>query len=153
MRRESVIPWYKPCWSPDLYRAFFMWEVSLAVRSSLLQRMGENPVVTENESTGKEIVFYRSGRDPSADGSPVFGAGGFERDCHSIGHMETVLFHGTFLQESESRDRMQTSRDSRECTPGKSTRRQRNPQNCPVELAAKAAEEARELFARELRSL
>ena len=54
---ERCIPWYKPCWSPDLYRAFFYVGSVVAVRSSLLQRMGENPVVTENESTGKEILF------------------------------------------------------------------------------------------------
>ena len=49
---ERCIPWYKPCWSPDLYRAFFYVGSVVAVRSSLLQRIGENPVVTENESTG-----------------------------------------------------------------------------------------------------
>lgn len=58
---ERCIPWYKPCWSPDLYRAFFYVGSVVAVRSSLLQRMGENPVVTENESTGKEIIFTDAG--------------------------------------------------------------------------------------------
>lgn len=54
---ERCIPWYKPCWSPDLYRAFFYVGSVVAVRSSLLQRMGENPVVTENESTGKKLFL------------------------------------------------------------------------------------------------
>ena len=67
---ERCIPWYKPCWSPDLYRAFFYVGSVVAVRSSLLQRMGENPVVTENESTGKEIIFTDAGEIRP----PVFGS-------------------------------------------------------------------------------
>ena len=118
-RGERCIPWYKPCWSPDLYRAFFYVGSVVAVRSSLLQRMGENPVVTENESTGKEILFTDAGEIRPLMGRLFLGAGGFERDCHSIGHMETVLFHGTFsadgigIQGPDAR----ADRDSRECTP------------------------------------
>ena len=54
---ERCIPWYKPCWSPDLYRAFFYVGSVVAVRSSLLQRMGENPVVTENERHRKRNIL------------------------------------------------------------------------------------------------
>ena len=76
---ERCIPWYKPCWSPDLYRAFFYVGSVVAVRSSLLQRMGENPVVTENESTGKEIIFTDAGEIRPLMDRLFLGAGGFER--------------------------------------------------------------------------
>lgn len=38
---ERVIPWFKPCWAPDTYRAFFYVGSVVAVRSRLLQKLGE----------------------------------------------------------------------------------------------------------------
>ena len=150
---ERCIPWYKPCWSPDLYRAFFYVGSVVAVRSSLLQRMGENPVVTENESTGKEIIFTDAGEIRPLMDRLFLGAGGFERDCHSIGHMETVLFHGTFsadgigIQGPDAR----ADRDSRECTPWENYQLKKESPQLAVELASRAAEGAKELFAGELK--
>lgn len=152
-RGERCIPWYKPCWSPDLYRAFFYVGSVVAVRSSLLQRMGENPVVTENESTGKEIIFTDAGEIRPLMDRLFLGAGGFERDCHSIGHMETVLFHGTFsadgigIQGPDAR----ADRDSRECTPWENYQLTKESPQLAVELASRAAEGAKELFAGELK--
>ena len=37
---ERVIPWFKPCWAPDTYRAFFYVGSVVAVRSRLLQKLG-----------------------------------------------------------------------------------------------------------------
>ena len=149
---ERCIPWYKPCWSPDLYRAFFYVGSVIAVRSSLLRRLGENPVVTESESTGKEIVFTDAGEIRPLMDRLFLGAGGFERGCHSIGHMETVLFHGTFsadgigIQGPDAR----ADRDRQECIPWEIYQRTQESPQLAVELASRAAEGAKELFAGEL---
>lgn len=95
-RGERCLPWYKPCWSPDTYRACFYVGSVVAVRSRLLQRLGENPVVTESESTGKEVLFTNVEEIRPLMDRIFLAAGGFERDCHTIGHIEKVLFHGNF---------------------------------------------------------
>lgn len=93
---ERCIPWYKPCWSPDTYRSCFYVGSVVAVRSRLLQRLGEKPVVTESESTGKEVLFTNAEEIRPLMDRIFLAAGGFERDCHTIGHIEKVLFHGNF---------------------------------------------------------
>ena len=93
---ERCLPWYRPCWSPDTYRACFYVGSVVAVRSSLLQRLGETPVVTESESTGKEVLFTNAEEIRPLMDRIFLAAGGFERDCHTIGHIEKVLFHGNF---------------------------------------------------------
>ena len=149
---ERVIPWFKPCWSPDKYRDFFYVGSVIAVRSSLLQRLGENPVVTENESTGKEIIFTDAGEIRLLMDRLFLGAGGFERGCRSIGHMEAVLFHGTFsadrigIQGPDAR----ADRERQDCTPWEIYQRTTESPQLAVELAARAAEGAKELFAGEL---
>ena len=93
---ERCTPWYRPCWSPDTYRACFYVGSVVAVRSRLLQRLGEKPVVTESESTGKEVLFTNVEEIRPLMDRIFLAAGGFERDCHTIGHIEKVLFHGNF---------------------------------------------------------
>ena len=93
---ERVIPWFKPCWAPDTYRAFFYVGSVVAVRSRLLQKLGEPGAVTEGESTGREIVFSKAEEIRPLMDRLFLAAGGFERGCHTIGHLEEVLFHGTF---------------------------------------------------------
>lgn len=95
-RGERCLPWYRPCWSPDTYRACFYVGSVVAVRSRLLQRLGEKPVVTESESTGKEVLFTNVEEIRPLMDRIFLAAGGFERDCHTIGHIEKVLFHGNF---------------------------------------------------------
>lgn len=53
-------------------------------------------VVTEGESTGREIVFSKAEEIRPLMDRLFLAAGGFERGCHTIGHLEEVLFHGTF---------------------------------------------------------
>ena len=149
---ERCIPWYKSCWSPDTYRACFYVGSVIAVRSSLLEKLGENPVVTENESTGKEITFTDVGEIRPLMDRLFLGAGGFERGCHSIGHMEEILFHGTFrnfgigIQGPDAR----VDRGAEERTPWEDYLHTEESPRLAVELASRAAEEARELFAGEL---
>ena len=85
---ERRIPWFKPCWSPDAYRAYFYVGSVVAVRSRLLQKQGEPGVVTEGESTGKEIVFSNVEEIRPLMDQLFLAAGGFERGCHTIGHIE-----------------------------------------------------------------
>ena len=120
---ERVIPWFKPCWAPDTYRAFFYVGSVVAVRSRLLQKLGEPGAVTEGESTGREIVFSKAEEIRPLMDRLFLAAGGFERGCHTI----------LVLRESDCRDRQKPAGRKRKMsrTPGKSTGRQRNPQNCP----------------------
>lgn len=94
-RGERCIPWYRPCWSPDTYRACFYVGSVVAVRSSLLQRPEEDPLV-KRLNTGKEVLFTEAEEIRPLIDQLVLTAGGFERNCHTIGHIEKVLFHGNF---------------------------------------------------------
>lgn len=151
---ERVIPWFKPCWAPDTYRAFFYVGSVVAVRSRLLQKLGEPGAVTEGESTGREIVFSKAEEIRPLMDRLFLAAGGFERGCHTIGHLEEVLFHGTFgtagigLQGPAETNREKAEDEQ---NPWEEYRTAAESAKLSVELAAKAAEEARELFARELR--
>ena len=76
---ERVIPWFKPCWAPDTYRAFFYVGSVVAVRSRLLQKLGEPGAVTEGESTGREIVFSKAEEIRPLMDRLFLDAGGLER--------------------------------------------------------------------------
>ena len=92
--------------------------------------------MTENESTGKEILFTDAGEIRSLMDRLFLGAGGFERDCHSIGHMETVLFHGTFSEDGigiQGPD-ARADRDSRECTPWENYQQTKESPQLAVEI-------------------
>ncbi len=94
---ERVIPWFKPCWAPDTYRAFFYVGSVVAVRSRLLQKLGEPGAVTEGESTGREIVFSKAEEIRPLMDRLFLAAGGFERGCHTIGHLEERAVPRHFL--------------------------------------------------------
>lgn len=78
-------PWYKPCWSPDLYCSYFYLGSVIAVRKTLLARV-ENKTESYIEfaavSDIRELVYEL-----------VTEAGGFQKGCSAIGHVEHVLFH------------------------------------------------------------
>lgn len=84
-----VHPWYKPCWSPDLFASYFYFGSVIAVRKSLYEKIGE-PVA---DQTG-----YIEFADALEIRDLVYGlvteAGGFRKSCNTIGHVEAVLFHG-----------------------------------------------------------
>ena len=84
-----VHPWYKPCWSPDLFASYFYFGSVIAVRKSLYEKIGE-PVA---DQTG-----YLEFADALEIRDLVYGlvteAGGFRKSCNTIGHVEAVLFHG-----------------------------------------------------------
>ena len=148
---ERCIPWFKPCWSPDAYRAYFYVGSVVAVRSRLLQKLGESVAVTAEESTGKELLFTEAGAIRPLMDRLFLEAGGFERGCHTIGHMEEVLFHGEFgtagigMQGPE-----ETGREQAELNPWEEYRTVPETAELTVELADRAAKNAGAAFAGEL---
>lgn len=79
-------PWYKPCWSPDLYCSYFYLGSVVAVRKTLFERIGETIEDTYIEFENGEEIEQLVCRLVTA-------AGGFQKNCCSIGHLEYVLFH------------------------------------------------------------
>lgn len=70
---ERVIPWFKPCWAPDTYRAFFYVGSVVAVRSRLLQKLGGARGCDRRREHRQGNSIFESGRDPSPDGPAVSG--------------------------------------------------------------------------------
>ena len=148
---ERCIPWFKPCWSPDMYRGWFYVGSVIAVRSRLLQKLGEPMAVPEVESTGKEILFAEAREIRPLMDRLFLAAGGFERGCHTIGHMEEVLFHGNFGTAGIGiQGPQETDREKAEQTPWEEYRNVPESTKLSVELAARAAQSAGALFAGEL---
>lgn len=148
---ERCLPWYKPCWSPDTYRACFYVGSVVAVRSSLLQRLGENPVVTERESTGKEILFTDAEEIRPLMDQLFLAAGGFRRGCHAIGHLEKVLFHGNFYTSGMGIQGPEVAADevTEDRNLWKAYLRTKESPKLAMELASGVAEEIKALLAGE----
>ena len=83
LQEERVSPWFKPDWSPDTYRACFYPGSVIAVRRCLLE-----------QESRKEILFSNAEEIRPMMDALFQKAGGFERGCRAIGHMEEILFHG-----------------------------------------------------------
>ena len=90
---ERTTPWFKPCWSPDTYRSQLYPGSVIAVRKTLLEKAGGN--------ADHEILFDTAEEIRVLLDRIFFTAGGFQRDCHSIAHMEEVLFHGEWTDALE----------------------------------------------------
>ena len=150
---ERCIPWYKPCWSPDLYRAFFYVGSVVAVRSSLLQRMGRKSGRDGEREHRKGNSFYRCRRDPVADGSPVFGSRRVrERLPFHRSYGNRVVPWNFFCRRNRNPGTGCTCRPGQPGVHslGKLPAEKESPQ-LAVELASRAAEGAKELFAGELK--
>ncbi len=90
---ERTTPWFKPCWSPDIYRSQFYPGSVIAVRKNLLEEAGEK--------ADHEILFDTAKEIRTLMDRLIWSAGGFKRDCHSIAHMEEILFHGDWTESQE----------------------------------------------------
>lgn len=119
-----INPWYKPCWSPDLYGSYFYLGSVIAVRRALYERVAaagkwragnKDP---EEEAFAGDVVgeglawdAAQGNADDTDDNRDyiefthveeiqelvhrlVTEAGGFQKGCNAIGHVEYVLFHG-----------------------------------------------------------
>lgn len=95
-------PWYKPCWSPDLYLDCFYPGSVVIIRRALAERilpaesLRENPVYFGNPDEMRELFDKL-----------FFAAGGFERGCKAIARVPQILFHaeddalwGEYLQSA-----------------------------------------------------
>lgn len=81
-------PWYKPCWSPDLYLDCFYPGSMIAVRRSLAER------ILEEKSLKNGCILFDSAADiQELIYSLLTAAGGFEKGCKSISRIPMILFH------------------------------------------------------------
>lgn len=113
-KEERVSPWFKPDWSPDTYRACFYPGSVIAVRRCLLEK-----------ESRREILF-----SDAAEIRPVMDdlfqkAGGFEKGCRAIGHMEEILFHGKTEQLRQAYLLTPESTGLKEALFSESTKKQR----------------------------
>lgn len=81
-------PWYKPCWSPDLYLDCFYPGSVVAVRRGFAERfmtrerIGEAPILFSDPDEWRGLM------------DELFStAGGFERGCNTIARIPEILFH------------------------------------------------------------
>ncbi|MBQ7920109.1 MAG: glycosyltransferase [Lachnospiraceae bacterium] len=95
---KRVEPWYKPVWSPDLYQEFFYTGSVVVMRLPLLAKAGIRlPRLEKWDGISVAVIESVAGLRALVD--PVIAlAGGFEKGCESIGHLEAVLFHGEKIE-------------------------------------------------------
>lgn len=80
-------PWYKPCWSPDLYLDFFYPGSVIAVRKDFFKDC--YPQDMEECS----FFFFHPHKLRKQMDRLFLEAGGFERSCTSIAAISKILFH------------------------------------------------------------
>lgn len=101
-------PWYKPCWSPDLYASCFYPGSVIAVRRALLERLLEkmqaaktdaeeasrlNVLLQKENAEGAVCVYFEHVKDiQGLLYNLITEAGGFRKGCRAIGHVDYVLF-------------------------------------------------------------
>lgn len=116
---ERCMPWFKPDWSPHLFRECFYFGGLTAVRREFYDfaaaKYGigvKTPGQPENTEIFVSGLEKKNQRDMTIMVSAlVEEAGGYEPGCRSIGHLPEVLFH------RESREALQevlSCRESRE---------------------------------------
>lgn len=82
-------PWYKPCWSPDLYLDFFYPGSVIAVRRAFAERV----LLLEKPEDGSTIIFNSAADIRERMDELFYAAGGFEKGSRSIERLPAVLFH------------------------------------------------------------
>lgn len=78
---EPSSPWFKPDWSPDVFKHHFYFGNLVIVRKSLLTQ------VERGECSLEEWIYQC-----------VQAVGGFEKSSKAIGHISEVLFHNDTLE-------------------------------------------------------
>lgn len=100
MMRENGVrenPWYKPCWSPDLYLDSFYFGSVIAVRRKLAEK-----ILSGEEMTDDRIWFDSAADIRDRMDALAVAAGGFERNSHSIDRLPGILFHAADMSLWES---------------------------------------------------
>lgn len=93
-------PWYKPCWSPDLFCSHYYFGSVIAVKRELWDKVwknrrllsGEDAVQLTKDPRIQKLEFEHVSEIGDLVYQLVTEAGGFRKGCHSIGHLEHVLF-------------------------------------------------------------
>lgn len=106
---EAGLPWYKPDWSPDIFRSYFYFGSFVAVRRSLFDRMMDNGLPVEGfaeHADAGQVLALSDDKDlaisfcrvTDLEGytkwmeSCVELAGGYERKSRAIGHISEILY-------------------------------------------------------------
>lgn len=97
-------PWYKPCWSPDLYLDCFYPGSVVVVKRALAER------IIPAENLQETFVYFDSPDELRELFDKLFlAAGGFERGCKAIARVPQILFHaeddslwGEYLQSAST---------------------------------------------------
>lgn len=89
MGRDGVrrTPWYKPCWSPDLYLDSFYTGSVTAVRRDFA-----SPFLSREEMERGEVFFTHPEEVGGRLDAIFSAAGGFEKGCRSILRLPRMLF-------------------------------------------------------------
>ena len=99
--QERCNPWYKPDWSPDTYGSCFYVGSMIALRGSFVRRLQEEgilPSFKQKHEKGTSlpdriILFEEPGEIRGWLDKAVVLAGGFEKNCKSIGRIPQILYH------------------------------------------------------------
>ena len=107
-RRRS--PWFKPDWSPDTFHSWFYFGSLVAVREGLIAKCSFREQIRRLDCCKGQLQTScdsAPGLEPRItvceypDGETIYKwmleltalAGGYERGCHTIGHIKSMLFH------------------------------------------------------------
>lgn len=95
-------PWYKPCWSPDLYASHYYLGSVIAVRRELWDKVwkiesllvGQEPkaMPEPEDSQIQKYEFDHVSEIADLVYRLIAKAGGFKKGCQQIGHLEYILY-------------------------------------------------------------
>lgn len=85
-------PWFKPDWSPDLFRESFYFGSLIAVRTKLWQKYGDEDV-QEHCCTITDFAHFQE-----QIRNCVCAVGGYAPKCNAIGHVREIVFHSNSVQ-------------------------------------------------------
>lgn len=106
---ERKCPWFKPDWSPDVFREYFYLGSAVAIRRSLLEKMADMGMPVESFSEEKEYNTFLKKHFPDMCQIPLYRVtdetayrkwmyacveyvGGFKNGCDVIGHIPEMSF-------------------------------------------------------------
>ena len=83
-------PWYKPCWSPDLYLSQFYVGSVVAIRKELMDLVGE---LSPDEQFTGQVLFEKPEEVRPLLNKALKICGAFEKGCEAVIPCPHVLFH------------------------------------------------------------
>ena len=86
-KREN--PWYKPCWSPDLYLSQFYLGSTVAIRKELMDLVWK---LTEEEAFTSQVMFENPVEIRKGLTKALRTCGAFEKGCDCVARCPHILF-------------------------------------------------------------